>query len=253
MTRLSCLLALTLVSSGLSPAHAQWGNLEGQFILDGDMPEAPPLIAQGDATVKDPAVCAAEDVPDEGLMFDAATGGVAHVFVYLREAPDDIHPDLESSVEEEVVFDQEGCRFIPHSMIVRTDQVVRLVSSDAVAHNVHTNPFRNTPFNSILQPNDQEGIALAMPQPEAFPVKVVCDIHTHMLAHWVVVDHPYATVTDSEGRFSIPNLPAGTHSFRVWHERIGYVVRGDLEVEIVDGETTTLEPIGIPVEDFFKE
>src|SRR5262245_33114733 len=129
MVRLSCLLALTFMFAGVTPVQAQWGSLEGQFILDGEMPEVPPLIEQGDATVKDAAVCAAEDLPDEARMFDAETGGVAHVFIYLREAPDNIHPDLEASIEEEVVFDQKGCRFTPHTMIVRTDQAVRLISS----------------------------------------------------------------------------------------------------------------------------
>ncbi len=251
MTRLTCLLAFLFLLSALVPAHAQWGNLEGQFIVGGDVPEIDPLIAQGDATVKDAAVCAAADVPDESRMFDPATGGVGHVFIYLRQAPDSIHPDLAESIEAEVMFDQKGCRFMPHSMIVRNDQAVRLISSDQVAHNVHTYPFRNQAFNSILQPNDQTGIALQMPQAESLPVKVSCDIHPHMGAFWVVVDHPYAAISDAEGRFSIPNLPAGTHEFRVWHERVGYVERS-LEVEIVDGETNTLEPIEIPISEFFE-
>lgn len=251
MSRLSVLLSLFLALGVLAPVHAQWGHLEGQFIVGGDVPEVPPLIEQGDTTVKDAAVCAAEAVPDESRAFDPETGGVSHVFIYMRSAPDQIHPDLASSEEEEVVFDQKGCRFLPHSMIVRTDQAVRLISSDAVAHNVHTYPFRNQPFNSILQPNDQTGIALEMPQGESLPVKVGCDIHPHMGAFWVVVDHPYAAITDEQGKFIIENLPAGTHEFRVWHERIGYVERA-LEVEIVAGETTTLEPIEIPASGFFE-
>jgi hypothetical protein len=251
MTRYGCLLALLFLFGAMAPVQAQWGNLEGQFIIDGDIPEIDPIIAQGDATVKDAAVCAAQDIPDDSRMFDAETGGVMHVFIYLRQAPDEIHPDLATSVEDEVMFDQKGCRFTPHSLIVRTDQAVRLISSDAVAHNVHTYPFRNQGFNSILQPNDQTGIALQMPQAESLPVKVGCDIHPHMAAYWVVVDHPYAAISDAEGRFSIPNLPAGTHEFRVWHEKVGYVERS-LEVEITDGETTTLEPIGIPISKFFE-
>ncbi len=251
MTRFSLLLGLCLACVSLTTAEAQWGNFEGQFIVGGDVPEIPPLIAQGDATVKDAAVCAAEAIPDQSRQFDPETGGVSHVFIYMRSAPDSIHPDLAASVEDEVMFDQKGCVFLPHTMIVRTDQAIRLISNDAVAHNVHTYPFRNQPFNSILTANDQTGIALEMPQPESLPVKVGCDIHPHMGAYWVVVDHPYATVTDAEGRFTIENLPAGTHEFRVWHERVGYVERS-LEVEIVDGETTTLDPIEIPVSKFFE-
>jgi hypothetical protein len=56
-------------------------------------------------------------------------------------------------------------------------------------------------------------------------MKVGCDIHPYMTAWWVVLDHPYVAVTDSEGKFEIKGLPAGKHEFIVWHERAGYINR----------------------------
>jgi hypothetical protein len=35
-------------------------------------------------------------------------------------------------------------------------------------------------------------------------------------------DHPYAAVTDSEGRFSIPSAPVGKWRLMVWHEKSGW-------------------------------
>ena len=40
-----------------------------------------------------------------------------------------------------------------------------------------------------------------------------------MKAYHFPTDHPYVQVTDKNGKFEIDGLPAGTHSFNVWHER----------------------------------
>ena len=58
-----------------------------------------------------------------------------------------------------------------------------------------------------------------------------------MRAVLLVVDHPFAAVTDELGAFEIVNLPAGKYSFRVWHERAGFLDK-QLTVDIRPGETT---------------
>ena len=56
-----------------------------------------------------------------------------------------------------------------------------------------------------------------------------------MTAYLMVCDHPYFAVTDANGRFEIPNVPAGVElEFRVWHERAGY-----LKDVTVNGEAKT--------------
>lgn len=245
-------LSMALVLGMSAPLLAAgWGAAEGQFILDGAAPDVPPLVKKGDPNVKDAAVCAAEAIPNDAMAFDPATKGIANIFVYMRRAPAEIHPDLKASPNKEVEFDQKGCRFLPHGLIVRTDQVVICKSSDAVAHNLHTNPFANTPQNFIVQPNDQKGMPVKMPSVESLPVKVQCDIHPWMGAWWVVIDHPYAAVTDSTGKFKIENLPEGEHEFRVWHEAAGYIDRKFM-IKVKAGETTTLPTVKVPLASFQK-
>ncbi|WP_437190908.1 carboxypeptidase regulatory-like domain-containing protein [Planctomicrobium sp. SH527] len=248
MVRFAWAAALVFALSGQSFA-AGYGSVEGQFILDGDVPAATPLKKKGDTTIKDAATCAADDIPNEARAFDPKTKGIGNIVVYMRRAPANIHPDLKESKAKEVVFDQKNCRFLPHAMIVRTDQTVVCKSDDDVAHNVHTNPLANTSVNSMVMPKDRTGIKVQMPAAENIPVKVQCDIHPWMLSWWVVVDHPYAAITDSEGKFKIENLPEGEHEFRVWHESAGYINR-KLTVKIKDGETTTLKVHKVPVKSF---
>lgn len=223
-------------------ARAQgYGSIEGQVIVDG-APPAPKMIA----ATKDQQVCGA-NVPSDEVLVDSATGGLANVFIYKKDA-DKVHPDLQKSKEAEVVFDQKGCRFIPHSLLVRTDQVVRVISSDAVAHNTHTFPLRNQGINVILKPNDQMGVKVPMPQAELLPTNVKCDIHPWMSAYWLVLDHPYAAVSSENGTFKIENLPAGEHEFRVWHEKKGFIER-KLVVKVEAGKTTKVPPIKVKAAD----
>ncbi len=255
LTRMSVaggLLLALLAGQSQSVQAAEWGSIEGQFVIDAKT-EVPIRIKKGDPTVKDPAVCAAADTPDETLVINPANNGIANVFIYLKKAPADIHPDLKAVPTEKLTFDQVGCRYLPHGMTVRVGQTVSCVSSDAAAHNIHTNPLANSAANFIVQPNDKSGIQVVkFDLVETLPVKVVCDIHNWMDAYWLVADHPYVAVTDADGKFKIANLPAGEHSFRVWQERCGYVNR-EYKVKVVAGKTTTLAVEKVPAAKLAKK
>lgn len=237
--------------SGAEAPPAGNGDFSGRVLYGGDVPELAPLVKAGDSAAKDGAVCAAHDVPDESLVVDAgADHGLANVFVYLRRAPRGI--DV-APAEEPVVLDQKGCRFFPHASIVRVGQTVRILSGDAIQHNVHTFPARNQGINVLITPNDREGLEVTYNAIESEPFQIKCDIHAWMSAYQLALDHPFAAVTDSEGRFRIEGLPAGKHQFRVWHEKGGFLER-ELEVDIKPDETTevelTFEPArfaGLPV------
>ncbi len=247
------LFAGLLACFAATSAHAQWGSLKGKIVLDGEVPAQKLLIKKGDPNAKDAAVCAAQDVPDDSLAIDAKTKGIANVAIWLVKKPSKIHPDLEKPSQPKMVFDQVGCRFIPHILVVHNSQTVQVVSGDGVAHNTRGNPLKNQPFNFIVPPNDRKGTDLTMKLAERLPVQIGCDIHNWMRAYWVVVDHPYATVTDTEGNFEIKDLPAGEHEFKVWHENPGYLVKNakdpkkGLLVTIKDGETFEVPEIKIPL------
>jgi hypothetical protein len=249
----SCLAALAAVGVLLTSTAAvqavEWGTIEGQFVLDGDIPKLDPKVRKGDPTAKDPAVCAAEDVPDEQLVVDPETKGIANIAVYLRKAPADIHPDLKSSKTKIVEFDQKGCRYLPRMIAVRTDQQVECKSQDAVSHNVHISPLTNEGKNFIVSPNSTKGTMVSIPKPESLPISVGCDIHAWMSANWLVQDHPYMAVTDAKGQFKIENLPVGTHKFTVWQPIAGYIARHNFEVDVKPG-VNKLPATKVPVDKF---
>lgn len=216
-----------------------FGDISGQVVFEGDAPPAVLLVKKGDA-VKDSAVCAAEDVPNESLEVNAESKGIKNVFVYLEKTP--AGAKLEEATEP-VIFDQKVCQFLPHCLLMRTKQPVLVMSGDSVAHNTHTSPTRNSQFNSTISPNERKGVQLTYSKSETKPLGVVCDYHPWMKAYHLPLDHSFAAITDENGKFEIKGLPAGSHQFRVWHERGDFLERG-LKVTVNVGAN---EPLSIKV------
>lgn len=216
-----------------------FGTLSGTIALDGQAPDAVQvLIAKGDTGAKDSEVCAANDILDESLELGDGQG-IANVFVFLADAPKGIDlPDAQSL--EPVVMDQKGCVFEPHASILQAQQTLLVKSSDPVQHNVHTFPKRNSQTNLLCPPNEQDGLKVVYNKAEREPVRVQCDIHPWMKAWHLPLDHPYAAVTDANGKFEIPNVPAGKHELQIWHERGGFLERG-MNVTVTADETTNVE------------
>ncbi len=224
-------------STDVSAATGAAGTFSGKVVLSGTAPALAPVIRQG-ADVKDKEVCAAIEMADERLLLGEGSG-VANVFVFLPRAPKG-GKALEASTEP-LMFDQKNCRFIPHCLIVPVGREVRVLSDDSIAHNTHTNPKKQTGLSQVVNPMDRVGDAVRFQyrKTEGVPFTVTCDFHGWMLAYHLVLDHPYAALTDGSGAFSIPDLPPGKHVFMVWHEAAdGGFVERKLTVEIKPGETT---------------
>jgi hypothetical protein len=214
------------------------GTFKGIVTFKGEPPKPKVIVAKDDPKVKEEyrAVCAAEEHFSEELVVNENAGnGVANVVVYLKKAPDGYTPT--APPEEPVVFDQKGCHFIPHVLFIRCNQKLLIKSDDAITHNTHITPLRNSGFNQAISPNNREGVEFVYKKPESVPIPVTCDFHNWMKAHHLPLDHPFAAVTDKEGNFEITGLPPGKHTFMVWHESPGYL-NNKLAVEITADKVT---------------
>jgi plastocyanin len=255
-TTIAALTALALVA-GSSTAFAQgWGTLQGQFVLDGDVPTPTPIQVS-----KDPQFCGKHKLVDEEVVVDPETKGIANVvtFLYLSTAEKSklqIHPDLQKLAGEKVKVDNANCRFEPHIAAIWTKQTVELANSDPVGHNMNIVGFKNAPINQLIPAG--KSLEHQFQAEESLPIPVACNIHPWMKGYLVIRDNPYVAVSEKTGKFTIDKLPAGKWKFRVWQEKGGYVQnvvvdgkpenwrRGEVEVEIQDGQTTDLGVIHVP-------
>jgi plastocyanin len=200
-------------------AAQEWGDLEGQFIYKGT-PPTPKVIVPD----KDQAVCGKHKLFEEDVVVDKATGGISGICVYLFTTPTtkiDIHPDLAKPPSEGVLVDNKNCRFEPHVAAVRTGQKLTVGNGDPIGHNTKAEFFNNASFNDLIPAGGR--IEKTFNASESTPVLLQCSIHAWMKGYLLVRDNPYFAVTDKEGKFSIKNLPAGKHTFVVWHPT-GYLV-----------------------------
>ncbi len=209
------------------------GGFAGTIKYDGTPPAPKDIYALGQAP-KDPAVCGAIAIPNQSLIVNQKNNGVKNVFVYLRKKPKGYKG---KGPKDSIVFDQKFCVFFPRNLIVHTNQTVLVKNEDPIVHNTHTYPASNPGFNSAIGASDRKGVPLTYRRAERYPVKVVCDLHSWMMAHHLVLDHPFCASTDENGEFAIAGLPPGKYSFIVWQETPGLLER-KLSVTVKAGAYT---------------
>ena len=210
------------------------GSFTGVIKFDGSFGGLNPLVPQGTSKV-DPTICAKDGaIPDESLVVGNGNG-IANVFVYLQRAPKRIRIP---SPGDQTILDQKGCIFIPHAIIWRVGEEFDLKNSDNASHNISAKPNSNDSFNENLAPGSSTTRTYSKADREPFPSN--CAIHSWMKYYTLVLDHPWAAITDAEGRFEIKELPPGDYSFRVWQERAGFL-EGNLKVTIQPGAPTEIE------------
>ncbi|MCH7910141.1 MAG: hypothetical protein IIB38_11050 [Candidatus Hydrogenedentes bacterium] len=150
-------------------------------------------------------------------------------------------PDMEYPVPDEpVVLNQEGCRFRPHVIGVQANQILKILNSDGILHNVNAKPKMMRPFNKAMPPTMKE-IEHTFKRAE-FPFRIKCDVHAWMSGYIGVLNHPFFSVTGKGGAYEISGLDAGTYEIEVWQEfwaeKFGAmkftVTLGDGESKVVD-------------------
>ena len=193
------------------------GDLAGVITYDGTPPPAG-IIAPG--------------IPDESLIVDPKTMGIANVIVYLPRRPSGARVPPPPAAP--VAFNAAGGVFTPHVLFVQTGQLVTIANANPFACSMRSHAVKNSAFNFVLPPAGIRTITYSAP--ERTPVSIGSASHLWMTARHLVLDHPWGAVTDATGAFTIKDLPVGTHKFTIWHERAGYLIRDTL-IEIKPGET----------------
>ncbi len=240
------LIATLAFFVSMHTAAAQTGSVKGKFVLEGKLPDLPPKVEK-DANAKDGQVCATEAVPDQTYLVNPTTKGLANVFIWVpRIDKEDIPAEYKKPKSPTVEIDNKGCQFVPHCAIAMEGQQLKMVNADAVAHNVHLSAIRGKGINQLVGPNNRIGVVKPL-KADILPMTVKCDIHPWMEAHLLILEHPYAALSNEIGVFTIVGLPEGIYDLRVWHESQGYIKADTRRVEVKAGTATDLGELKIMV------
>jgi plastocyanin len=198
--------------SYFKPDPATAGVLTGTIEFTGKKP-APKRIDMSD----DPACVEAH----RGKPYDQAdvvnpNHTLSNVFVYVKSGLEGKKFEVSATP---ATIDQHGCWFNPRVVGLQTGQILRVVNSDPVTHNIHPLAQLNREWNHSQGPGDPP-LARKFVRPEVM-IPVKCNIHRWMHAFIGVVDHPYFAVSGPTGKFEIRNVPLGNYVIEAWHESLG--------------------------------
>ena len=227
-----------------------WATLKGQFVLDGDSPDLPPISTGG----KDGAVCG-NQVPNQTLVVDPATKGIANVVVFARKVSRVFAPEG-GDAPGQPVYDQKNCIFLSHVLAMRVADPLLIKNSDSILHNTNLSPTGNPAFNQSLPANADA--TYTFKKQLSLPAEDVCNIHPWMKGYILSRDDPYFGVTAKDGTFEIKNLPAGEDiEFQVWQEKVPtgltaapLVSRGRFKLKLEPDETKDVGAVSVPASAF---
>ena len=114
-------------------------------------------------------------------------------------------------------IEQRHEQFDPQVTVITTGSTVEFPNSDPYFHSVFSLSRAGT-FNLGRY---RSGESRSRQFTETGIVKLFCEIHAQMSASIIVLDHPWFATPETDGTFSIPNVPAGERTVVAWHERIG--------------------------------
>ena len=163
---------------------------------------------------------------DGEVHFHGHAADAKAAVVYVADIQDPL-------VEATAVMDQKNLEFVPHLLVIQRGTTVQFPNDDPLKHNVYSispalrfnlgmyaqGEFRSLVFNQV-------GV-----------VKLSCAVHLQMSAYIVVVPNRYFAVIGADGRFRIPDVPAGLHELRYWQESSGEQV---LKAVVPDNGSVTI-------------
>ncbi|MFK8110915.1 MAG: methylamine utilization protein [Rubripirellula sp.] len=209
---ISTLVLFTLIAFPFTAALAETGELKIRFEYGGDAPKAGAVKVN-----KDVDFCGKNKLVDERLLVNPTNKGVKNVVVYVYTGRGGSKLDKVEPVNNKHTLANQNCRFEPHIVIAQAGDTLEVTNPDKVGHNANLSFFNNKQQNLMIPAAQNKLVPLEETEPA--PIPVDCNIHPWMKAYLVVLDHPFAAVSNEDGELTIKGLPTGDElTFRVFHE-----------------------------------
>lgn len=198
------------------------GTVSGRVSLSGPAPK--PAILKVD---EDKEACGGDRPSDELLV--GAGGGVQNVVVEIEG----IKEGKDWDFPETFTFDQKKCSFLPRVMLIKPNMPGEVLNSDTIGHNFHTISKGVYNINKKIQPGSKLVVNKNNIRRSGL-VRAKCDIHSWMGGAWYVAETPYTVLTDKDGNFTLKDVPPGSYTLKVWHEKLG---EAEQKIVVKGGET----------------
>jgi hypothetical protein len=216
---------------------ANGGSISGKITFKG----TPPPPKEFDLSkFPQPGFCGKDsDGKGHRLLHEVTVnnGLLADVVVAIGEVPAGKPFKLEATEVK-----AEGCHFFPQQGssfvgVVVNKHEIKITNMDAdpsdpksvdgILHNPHGYEVKgsnsSTLFNKPLPTKGQTVTEKIKLHKQESQVKLECDQHNFMNAHFYPVKNPYYAVVGKDGTFTIDQIPPGTYEVHAWHPILGEV------------------------------
>ena len=238
--RLLLFVSVVLLVPTLASGREPFGSIRGRVVVDGDVPPPGVLMRAGRHSPGFPKT----EVPDDSLQVHSQNHGLANVLVFLTDVKR-VRSAQAAIPNGPVVMEINDGRFQSRAFILRTGQHFGAKSHDGLTYYLRLQGSGNPPVHNWPVPGSAALAAVPLrSKAEAEPVQVFSNVHPWMKAWVLVLDHPYAAITDENGRFQINLIPVGDYHVRVWHEKAGDL-RPAVPVSVRDRKIAPIETVRV--------
>lgn len=117
------------------------------------------------------------------------------------------------------------CLFLPGTLATMRGDSIEIQNRDPILHNTHIK-FKKRTILNVAQLSNSSPVTKRLKRAGVHYIR--CDKHRFMEATLHVFDHPWFSVTNTQGAFQILNVSPGPQTIQVWHETLGI-----LEKEVI--------------------
>jgi hypothetical protein len=232
---------LPLTAALAAALGAQAGDITGKVTLKGTPPPERELPLDPSCGKLWPT-----EKPKTRFYVVGADGGLGDTFVYLQ--PASLAGKTFPAPGQPGILDQKGCEYLPYILGLQVGQKLVVKNSDPLLHNVHATPTKNKGFNLAQMANGKD-IERVFDKEEVF-VRFKCDVHPWMFAYVGVLSHPFHAVTDKDGGFTIPGVPAGKYKLVAFHRKTHVTEEKALvqDIEVTDAGAKAAFTVELPAQ-----
>jgi plastocyanin len=131
---------------------------------------------------------------------------------------------------------QKEMNFVPTLLAVQVGTAVEFPNEDDTYHNIFSySPAKRFDLGRY-RPDERPIPSVVFDQ--AGLVTLRCDIHEHMRGLILVLETPYFTTTDADGRFRLSGVPPGKYTLKAW---VNSRTTREQAVELKSGSTVHVD------------